>query len=53
MKNRRGLLGHPLMNPKAENSCAERWAPKKIEKAVCSQKILKKILEANNITDPG
>jgi len=31
------------MNPKAENSSAERQAPKKIEQADCPEKIWKKI----------
>ena len=34
-----------VMNPKAENLCAERRAPSKIEQADCPEKIWKKILE--------
>ena len=33
------------MNPKAENPCAKRRAPSKIEQADCPEKIRKKILE--------
>ena len=37
--------GLVVMSPKAENPCAERRAPSKIEQADCPEKIWKKILE--------